>query len=453
MAVLNLRNVPDELAAYLKSEAALAGISLRDYCVAIFKARGEVWPIYSLDDRTGAVSVITNADMRISKKIAEISAGGVGAESGGTPDLPRLGKAQNVENYHAGPHLLTGRDGDTAFCNPQSCKWCAEGLPEIGEPDTDVEMTTAELGRVGKIFGAGRRALPDGVPCGHAGCLSHLSHPCEGCGRIGGRRPIYNMEDNAVAQKNRGGSVPSWVRKMKKWLDGEMGDLNLAPKEMLEEMKEDAKTSRGVAVLLHTRGVELDRDILVRWGLAENYKPFTFENQRGVPGSDVVVNRNQVRPLVDKNKSEGVAVRLEKTSGSGTTFMAAKVPEATGNLEDEVGGGKIVEGNQGGESGATAGKNRRVAKGLPKNDDGGKSIAVGVGKPGIDIQALRDICARNIPDLVGETLTKEEVDAPDFGEVDLCGFKSYNEIDGENYVCGKEVHEYPKVKHGDWIKI
>lgn len=29
--------------------------------------------------------------------------------------------------------------------------------------------------------------LPDGVPCKHPGCLSHISHPCEGCGRVGGR--------------------------------------------------------------------------------------------------------------------------------------------------------------------------------------------------------------------------------------------------------------------------
>ena len=27
----------------------------------------------------------------------------------------------------------------------------------------------------------------DGQPCKHKGCLSHLSHPCEGCGRIAGR--------------------------------------------------------------------------------------------------------------------------------------------------------------------------------------------------------------------------------------------------------------------------
>lgn len=30
--------------------------------------------------------------------------------------------------------------------------------------------------------------LPDGQPCGHPGCLSHVSHPCEGCGRIAGVR-------------------------------------------------------------------------------------------------------------------------------------------------------------------------------------------------------------------------------------------------------------------------
>lgn len=31
-------------------------------------------------------------------------------------------------------------------------------------------------------------SLPDGVPCDHRGCLSHISHPCEVCGRIGGKR-------------------------------------------------------------------------------------------------------------------------------------------------------------------------------------------------------------------------------------------------------------------------
>ena len=34
----------------------------------------------------------------------------------------------------------------------------------------------------------------DGVPCNHPGCLSHVSHPCEGCGRVSGI--------NAVLQPN-----------------------------------------------------------------------------------------------------------------------------------------------------------------------------------------------------------------------------------------------------------
>lgn len=28
--------------------------------------------------------------------------------------------------------------------------------------------------------------LKDGEPCGHPGCLHHATHPCEGCGRVGG---------------------------------------------------------------------------------------------------------------------------------------------------------------------------------------------------------------------------------------------------------------------------
>jgi hypothetical protein len=28
--------------------------------------------------------------------------------------------------------------------------------------------------------------LKDNEPCSHKGCLHHITHPCEGCGRIGG---------------------------------------------------------------------------------------------------------------------------------------------------------------------------------------------------------------------------------------------------------------------------
>ncbi len=30
------------------------------------------------------------------------------------------------------------------------------------------------------------REVREGEPCPHPGCLSHRTHPCEGCGRVGG---------------------------------------------------------------------------------------------------------------------------------------------------------------------------------------------------------------------------------------------------------------------------
>jgi hypothetical protein len=35
----------------------------------------------------------------------------------------------------------------------------------------------------------------DGEPCGHKGCLQHLSHPCEGCGKIQGEGVFYDPSD------------------------------------------------------------------------------------------------------------------------------------------------------------------------------------------------------------------------------------------------------------------
>jgi hypothetical protein len=43
--------------------------------------------------------------------------------------------------------------------------------------------------------------LRDGEPCGHRGCLSHVSRPCEGCGRIAGAllpAPIVDGEPQEI---------------------------------------------------------------------------------------------------------------------------------------------------------------------------------------------------------------------------------------------------------------
>lgn len=50
-------------------------------------------------------------------------------------------------------------------------------------------LTLADIAALVKTpkIASGAADLRDGVACGHPGCLSHISHPCEGCGRIGGR--------------------------------------------------------------------------------------------------------------------------------------------------------------------------------------------------------------------------------------------------------------------------
>ncbi len=35
----------------------------------------------------------------------------------------------------------------------------------------------------------------NGQPCSHPGCLHHMKHPCEGCGRIAGQGVVYETEE------------------------------------------------------------------------------------------------------------------------------------------------------------------------------------------------------------------------------------------------------------------
>jgi len=49
-------------------------------------------------------------------------------------------------------------------------------------------------------------SLPDGVPCDHVGCLQHVSHPCEVCGRVAGRRLTQRAADLRRRARSRGAS-------------------------------------------------------------------------------------------------------------------------------------------------------------------------------------------------------------------------------------------------------
>ncbi len=45
--------------------------------------------------------------------------------------------------------------------------------------------------------------LENGVPCNHPGCLNHVTHPCERCGRVAGVRreaPWKDFEGNVICE-------------------------------------------------------------------------------------------------------------------------------------------------------------------------------------------------------------------------------------------------------------
>lgn len=46
--------------------------------------------------------------------------------------------------------------------------------------------------------GVAATELKPGEPCGHPGCLSYISHPCEGCGRIEGLDSEQRLKESML---------------------------------------------------------------------------------------------------------------------------------------------------------------------------------------------------------------------------------------------------------------
>lgn len=68
----------------------------------------------------------------------------------------------------------------------------------------------------------------DGKPCNHAGCLSHRTHPCEGCGRIGGRYFTIGTSNQIAKGK---------IEEFHEWLAGnyELGHFDEKDFRVLDE--------------------------------------------------------------------------------------------------------------------------------------------------------------------------------------------------------------------------
>jgi hypothetical protein len=58
--------------------------------------------------------------------------------------------------------------------------------------------------------------LEDGKPCGHPGCLNHVSHPCEGCGRIGGRK--MERTERADEARKQADRYAAFIETLKKYM-------------------------------------------------------------------------------------------------------------------------------------------------------------------------------------------------------------------------------------------
>ncbi|CAM5998724.1 unnamed protein product [Sphagnum balticum] len=243
-----------------------------------------------------------------------------------------------------------GKAQDTPGKFPQ---WSEARLREMAEAEDEALSATEGLLACSPELYAEmektvRQKFADGVSCGHAGCLSHVSHPCEGCGRVGG----YRRQDGGIGD-----------------------EIDYADQERYLDMKRN--------------------------------------NKNQLEGADAVEGKGEAG-------------------------------------QDRRGGGR---GADGAESGWGQSGIREAGAGV-QEPSVGDTIPIRHDDPhiqpasarNVDLQALKDICGGKIPQ------AQEKINS-DPNEVDLCGFKSFNDVDGEWYMCCKEKHPYPKVKHGDWQKI
>ena len=71
------------------------------------------------------------------------------------------------------------QDGKTRVLEP--CSYCDECVPKIIR-NVKAKADGLRNGYLDDMMG---HDLEPGHPCNHPGCCSHITHPCEECGRVG----------------------------------------------------------------------------------------------------------------------------------------------------------------------------------------------------------------------------------------------------------------------------
>lgn len=249
------------------------------------------------------------------KNTRGIGSVGAGRGIGGPLDLPRGGKAQDT--------ILPEKLQDAA--------WKMAGGFNVG----DISLAEAQT-RAAQEASAGDRP--------HGG-----DHHVSAEGQTASPHPALEMLDVTLKVRSEGIS--------KLIAEGAM----IYPPGVVESLKERAKTDASIAKILHEAGIKLDREILIRWGLAPNYKPKNFDELY-----------DKMDPERRARVEERVKKTLEEIDGQDSDDATREQAPGDGISIDRKDSGSLQSGEH-----------------VPESSE------VGTGKPEVDMDELRAICAGN----------------------------------------------------------
>jgi len=91
------------------------------------------------------------------------------------------------------------------------------------------------------MFDLDKNILKDGEPCNHPGCLNHVSHPCEGCGRIAGKIIGENYMFNEEERKKELIEITYLLSFFKDRYEKAIDLIISQEKSMIEQAKKEAR--------------------------------------------------------------------------------------------------------------------------------------------------------------------------------------------------------------------
>lgn len=104
------------------------------------------------------------------------------------------------------------------------------------------------------------RQLKQGEPCGHSGCLSHVSHPCEGCGRVGGLS--FSIPEDKRRLLDSPPFVPLTLKNATSVINGEA----IEDGESIEIRWPNGKITRHKAIMTQWLGMRCHK-LFIRWSI------------------------------------------------------------------------------------------------------------------------------------------------------------------------------------------